>query len=278
VNLAAEYKRQFAWRDWPAVLSALPPVRGQTIVDLGCGIGDVAAELVARGARVVGIDGNDELLREARARGLAVADFVKADLRHLPDLGVRADGLWCSFAAAYFPDLADELEDWTALLRAGAWVALTEIDDLFGHEPLDARVGSLLEAYVGDALHSGRYDCHMGRKLAGHAARAGLEVERVFDVADRELSFRGPADPDVLVGWRARFDRMTLLRDFCGREFDRVRESFLACLARADHRSRARVVCCIARLPVTAPSVRSRTAASAGEQRPDGPLSDASRP
>lgn len=74
MSLASEYQRQFAWRDWSTALGALPAVRGQLVLDLGCAVGDQAAELVARGARVIGIDGNEELLRHARSRSLENAD------------------------------------------------------------------------------------------------------------------------------------------------------------------------------------------------------------
>ena len=138
------------------------------------------------------------------------------------------------------------LDGWKRALRLGGWIALTEIDDFFGHEPLDARTRDLLEGYAREALAAGRYDFHMGRKLGEHLARAGFAVSRELALADQELSFTGPARPEVLEAWRARLEGMRLLRDFCGRDFEQVRDDFLGCLARADHRSTARVVFCIA--------------------------------
>jgi 2-polyprenyl-3-methyl-5-hydroxy-6-metoxy-1,4-benzoquinol methylase len=70
VSLASEYKRQFVWRDWPTVFDALPSLHGQLVLDLGCAVGDLAGELVARGARVIGVDLNEELLQEARRSAL----------------------------------------------------------------------------------------------------------------------------------------------------------------------------------------------------------------
>jgi SAM-dependent methyltransferase len=247
VSLASDYGRQFAWRDWQTLFDALPLARGQTVLDLGCAVGDQAAELVARGARVIGVDMNEDLLREARSRGLRDAEFRLGDLRSSGDQGVVADGVWSSFTAAYFPDLPAVLASWTRNLRQGGWIALTEVDDLFGHEPLEERARSLLESYARDALQAGRYDFHMGRKLRAHLERAGLTVVKELMVEDRELSFAGPAGPDVLEGWRARFERMKLLRDLCGPQFEWLREEFLGCLTRADHRSLAKVRCCIAR-------------------------------
>ena len=36
MSLAEEYRRQAAWRDWPRIFEALPPLRGLTVLDLGC--------------------------------------------------------------------------------------------------------------------------------------------------------------------------------------------------------------------------------------------------
>jgi SAM-dependent methyltransferase len=195
---------------------------------------------------VIGFDAQPELLAAARARGLRDAEFREADLRALSDPGGAVDGIWCSFAAAYFPELAPVLAAWAAHLRPGGWVALTEIDDLFGHEPLGVTARAHLAAYGRDALAAGRYDFLMGRKLRAHAERAGLSVVSEVAVPDLELAFDGSARPDVVEAWRARLDRMKLLQDFCGSSFLEVRDELLACLARADHRATARVIAVLA--------------------------------
>lgn len=246
MSLSAEYKRQHAWRPWPKIFEALPPVQGETILDLGCGVGDQASEFVARGARVIGVDMNDELLREARSLQLSNAEFRTVDLRTSPDLGVIVDGLWCSFTAAYFPDLPVVITAWARHLQQGGWIAITEIDDLFGHKPLSARTKELLEAYAQDALVTGRYDFHMGRKLPKYLEQSGFTVTKMLTLDDKELSFSGPASTEVLNAWEARFDRMKLLHDFCGEDFELVRKEFLDCLMRADHSPVAKLHCCIA--------------------------------
>jgi SAM-dependent methyltransferase len=246
MSLASEYKRQFGWRDWSTALRALPLMPGQLVLDLGCGVGDQAAELVARGAQVIGIDANEELLGEARARSLTNAEFRQHDLAAIPDLGRLADGVWCSFAAAYFPALRPMLESWVRHLRPGGWIALTEIDDFFGHEPLSVEAKSIFEAYTRDALAAKRYDFHMGRKLRSNLEQCGFILTTELTLEDQELSFAGPARPDVIDAWRARFDRMKLLENIAGGRFQNLREEFLACLGKTEHRSTAKVYCCIA--------------------------------
>ena len=246
MSLASEYKRQFEWRDWPPILNALPSLKEQTVIDLGCGVGDLAFELATRGARVIGLDGNEELLLEARSRQISNAEFRQADLRQLPDLGVEADGLWCSFAAAYFVDLPEALSSWAKNLKPAGWIAVTEIDDLFGHEPLTDRTKELLHGYAEESLAARRYDFRMGRKLTGYLEKAGFSVSKTLAVKDQELSFDGPAGPEVIDAWRARFARMKLLRDFCGPNWDQVQQEYLECLYHPDHKSLAKVCCCIA--------------------------------
>jgi SAM-dependent methyltransferase len=249
MQLAEQYRRQQAWRAWPSIFAALPPLADQLVLDLGCSIGDQAAELARRGARVIGVDANPELLDVARARGLERVEFRCADLRDLSGLDVIADGIWSSFTAAYFVDLPATLRAWSALLRPGGFIALTEIDDLFGHEPLSERTRELLQAYTDDARAAGRYDFHMGHKLASHLTSAGFVVTQHLTVPDRELAFDGPAEPEVREAWRARFERMSLLRSSWGDAYERVRDEFLRALADPHHRSRASVHVCLAVRP-----------------------------
>ncbi len=246
MTLSEEYQRQFAHRSWLEIMAALPPISGHVVLDLGCNIGDQAAELAARGAHVIGIDSNEELLATARGRAIANAQFLSGDLtRPLPIAG-SVDGIWASFAAAYFPELETVLKTWQRHLKPGAWIALTEIDDLFGHEPLRPESKALLSAYAREALAHGRYDFHMGSKLRRHLESAGFAVSQAFTVADREFCGAGPAAADVLASWASRLSRMAALQRFCGSQFDDLRRDFLGALTSSEHRSASTVQCCIA--------------------------------
>jgi len=246
MNLVEEYRRQFGWRSWKRIFDSLPPLVGQNVLDLGCGIGDQARELSVRGASVIGFDSNRELIAEATSRKLKNCEFHRCDLRFLPNVGTRADGVWCSFTAAYFIDLPVLLKSWSNHLVREGWIALTEIDDLFGHQPLSTKTSSLLEAYTQDAMSAGRYDFRMGRKLQQYLQQSGYVVSHVLILPDEELSFNGPGKPDVISAWRHRLERMSLLRTFCGSKFAELREEFLGCLSRTYHVSTTRVISCFA--------------------------------
>lgn len=57
---------------------------GETVLDLGCGVGNMAERLVnERGARVIGVDRDPANLARARDRGAAGAVFCEADIHAL---------------------------------------------------------------------------------------------------------------------------------------------------------------------------------------------------
>lgn len=72
-----------AWTDRPAMLRLAGDVHGLHVLDLGCGAGHYAAELLARGAaHVTGVDGSRSLLHAAGQRLGERADLHEHDLEH----------------------------------------------------------------------------------------------------------------------------------------------------------------------------------------------------
>lgn len=244
MSLTEEYRNQFLWRDWPRALSLCPITPGQEILDVGCGVGDVSALLAARGLRVTGIDRSPELLAVAQKRALSV-HFEQQDLNQL-ELPNRFDGLWCSFTAAYFVDFTTTFTHWCRFLRPVAWVCLIEIDDLLGHEPQSDAMHDSIERFYRDSLEKGRYDFRAGRRLASALEAQGFHITETR-LDDRELAFDGPASPEILGAWRARFSRMQGLKSFFGSDYVGFCDHFIRTLGSPRHRSLCKVVCCVGR-------------------------------
>jgi SAM-dependent methyltransferase len=242
MSIVEEYQQQFGWRDWSRALSLCPIARGQQVLDLGCGPGDLSAELAARGAVVTGVDQDSDLLAVARKRA-PTARFEQQDLTNL-QLPTSFDGMWCSFTAAYFVDFPVNFAHWCTFLRPGAWVCLIDIDDLLGHEPRSEAVRNTIERFYADAFEKRRYDFRVGRRLAPALESEGFRANST-DLDDRELAFNGPASPEVLQAWRARFARMGGMKSFLGSDFADFTDSFVGVLASRQHRALCRVVCCV---------------------------------
>jgi len=76
-------KHAFVWEKARGLQEWLAPRRGERILDLGCGTGQLSAEIAACGARVVGVDRSPEMVAEARKK-FAALQFEVFDARALP--------------------------------------------------------------------------------------------------------------------------------------------------------------------------------------------------
>jgi SAM-dependent methyltransferase len=168
--------------------------------------------------------------------------FLKKDLNSLDLEPNSFDGIWCSFTAAYFPNFENVICNWIPLLKQNAWICLTEVDDLFGHEPMPKKFRTLLDAFYKEAFTRGRYDFRSGHKISASLKATGFKVHEQL-LADQELAFNGPADPAVIQAWSERFNRMGALKSFFGAEFEGFKSSFLTTLTSKQHRSTCQVFC-----------------------------------
>jgi SAM-dependent methyltransferase len=84
------------WASFLHELWSADPVGVRSVLDLCCGTGLLAGELIARGHRVVGIDASDEMLAVARER---LGAEVPLSRMTLPDLAVEGvfDAAVCTF-------------------------------------------------------------------------------------------------------------------------------------------------------------------------------------
>jgi trans-aconitate methyltransferase len=178
MSLVEEYRRQFPWRDWPRALALCPIARGQQVLDLGCGPGELSAELAARGLAVTGIDHDLELLAAARTRA-PDAHFEQQDLSELA-LAASFDGIWCSFTAAYFADFKKTFAHWCKFLKPTGWVCLIDIDDLLGHEPRLNATRDIIERFYIEAFEKRRYDFRVGRRLGATLESQGTPQHRAL--------------------------------------------------------------------------------------------------
>ena len=114
------------WRRF--LVSRLPVGPGDAVVDVACGTGAVALELVRRtGCSVVGVDQSPEMLAEARRRiaGDRIT-FVEASSQELPFDDASFDGLTAAYLLRYLDDLPAGLAELARVLRPGATAALLD--------------------------------------------------------------------------------------------------------------------------------------------------------
>ena len=108
----------FFWRfSLPALLD-LTPAPGRRTVDMGCGEGRVARELIARGHRVVGIEGSPTLARAARDADPPI-DVHVADASAMPLADGAADLCVASMMLLNVDDLDAVIAEVARVLAPG---------------------------------------------------------------------------------------------------------------------------------------------------------------
>jgi SAM-dependent methyltransferase len=126
--------------------------RGDRVLDLGCGTGEDALMLAARGVRVVGIDASPERIAQAREkaseRGLGPEEcrFEVRGAENLDAAGSAFDGAYSTSGAVSSADLARTGAALAAALRPGAAVVIS----LLGPWPLPAVIRRTLTG-MGDS-------------------------------------------------------------------------------------------------------------------------------
>jgi 2-polyprenyl-3-methyl-5-hydroxy-6-metoxy-1,4-benzoquinol methylase len=101
------------------------------ILDYGCGTGDIAAGLAARGYKVDAVDPSLKMIEQAERLHTGVGVYFGviapqgADLQHSPLSGKAFDAIVCSSVLEYVPDPPESLRLLTGLLKPGGWLLAT---------------------------------------------------------------------------------------------------------------------------------------------------------
>jgi demethylmenaquinone methyltransferase/2-methoxy-6-polyprenyl-1,4-benzoquinol methylase len=112
------------WRRRAADLSAAG--RGDHVLDVATGTGDLAIELAARGCDVVGCDFSERMLTLSRAKAPQLR-FDQANAMSLPYDDASFDAATVGFGARNFSDLRQGLAEMARVVRPGGRVVVLEM-------------------------------------------------------------------------------------------------------------------------------------------------------
>ncbi|HEX3212847.1 MAG TPA: methyltransferase domain-containing protein, partial [Actinomycetota bacterium] len=116
---ADRYQRQFGYVSGMAgdLVELLGPRPGEVVLDLGCGTGELAAEIQGRGARVWALDSDPAMV--AAARGRLGDDRVLLADGHAFTLPEPVDAVFSNAALHWMPRPAEVIGRVRAALRPG---------------------------------------------------------------------------------------------------------------------------------------------------------------
>ncbi len=104
------------------LIELLKPASGETILDLGCGTGDLANEIAGRGAIVTGIDSAETMVAKAAAKYPNIAFEVK-NAEHFT-MPAPYDAVFSNAALHWMKDAAGVISSvWNVLKPGGRFVA-----------------------------------------------------------------------------------------------------------------------------------------------------------
>lgn len=172
-----EGRHSYVWQFGGSLLELLAPQPGERILDLGCGTGQLTADIAASGANVVGLDSSTEMLGQAR-QNYPKLKFVLADATSFR-LDEPFDAVFSNAALHWVKNGEAAVESIAAALRSGGRFVAE-----FGGKGNIASILAALETVFGEAAEERCPWWYPG--IGDYAAmleRHGLEVReaRLFD-------------------------------------------------------------------------------------------------
>lgn len=150
ITVLLSFGRDAAWKRRLARMARVAP--GAHALDLACGTGDIAYEVAKQGARVVGLDVTERMIRLARAKqgGAGRVRFVVGDMMALPFPDASFDLITTGYGIRNVPELEPALAEIARVLRPGGLFLSLDFN-----RPQNAAVRAVYLAYlvvVGGAL------------------------------------------------------------------------------------------------------------------------------
>jgi ubiquinone/menaquinone biosynthesis C-methylase UbiE len=188
------------------VLTAMALQAGERVIDLGCGPGLLALDMLDRigvhgTLEAIDLSGSMVALAQRRCAAWPNARFQAGDVTALPYAAASFDAAVCIQVYEYVSDIDLALRELRRVLRPGgrAVVMDTDWESCVWHSSDPQRMRDVIDAWDSHCAHP-----HLPRTLARQAQAAGLAVEQVAVVPLVNVAFDPQTYSAGMIGVLAR--------------------------------------------------------------------------
>lgn len=168
-----EAQHGFVWKFGEDLMKLLNPQKGERILDLGCGTGQLTQKIAERGADVLGLDSSPEMIGQAR-QNFPSLPFVLKDAAGM-GFSEEFDAIFSNAALHWMLDAPAVAEGMSrALWKGGRIVA--ELGGAGNIRQIEGAIEAVLPRYLGDGLPPRRTFFPSIGEYAGILESSGLEV------------------------------------------------------------------------------------------------------
>jgi arsenite methyltransferase len=189
------------------VREALAAQPGERILDVGCGPGFYARELldeIGPSGSIVAVDASPDMLALARQRceGFANVTFREGNAAALPVGDADFDAALCVQVMEYVPDPHGALREMHRALRPGGRVVVWDVDwgTAWWHSEDPDRMRRVLQAWDEHLVHPS-----LPRRLGAHLRRAGFVDVAVAGHSFATVSYDNESFAAAMIGMVADF-------------------------------------------------------------------------
>ena len=167
------------------------PQAGDTILDLGCGTGELSAYLaglVGPEGRVIGVDPDKERIQLARQSHSQIKNlsFVEGSVSNFPGIGSQSYSIiFSNYVLHWIPDKQQAFKNMFDSLHAGGKIAIHYIDRL---PPFEFNAYKELNPESLERICQ-MYQCESKAKIEQYCSSVGFEIIRSYEPHSIELIF-----------------------------------------------------------------------------------------
>jgi trans-aconitate methyltransferase len=193
-----EARHGFVWKFGEGLVEFLNPQKGERILDLGCGPGQLTHKIAQLGAEVTGLDASPAMIGQAR-QNYPQLRFVLEDAVAM-HFEQEFDAVFSNAALHWMLDAQGVIKAIAKALRKGGRL-MAEMGGKGNIRHIERAIQAVLPRYYGDAVPARRTYFPSVSEYAGLLEADGLEV-RMAQLFDRPTPLAGE---DGMANWIKQF-------------------------------------------------------------------------